>query len=132
MTWETCTLHTWLNSEFINEAFSEEERAVIPMVEIPSDNSEENATMDQVFLLSEKEIEKYFTDRQQDISCYNTDYAIANGAYLKKTVWWLRSVSLTAYIHVVETYSTSISSYYMNSSHISVRPALWIDLNALE
>ncbi|MBO6065802.1 MAG: sigma-70 family RNA polymerase sigma factor, partial [Lachnospiraceae bacterium] len=34
VTWETCTLRSWLNDEFINVAFSTEERAMIPQVQI--------------------------------------------------------------------------------------------------
>lgn len=65
VTWETCSLRAWLNNEFINEAFSEEEQKSIMQVEL--DNSldprfyEEfpnrtdtggNTTEDKIFCLS--------------------------------------------------------------------------------
>ena len=36
ITWENCTLRTWLNTEFLNEAFSEEEQAIIELTTLAS------------------------------------------------------------------------------------------------
>ncbi len=55
VTWETCTLRKWLNKEFINAAFSADEKAMIPTVTVPADKNPDystnpgNATQDQVF-----------------------------------------------------------------------------------
>lgn len=61
VTWESCTLRAWLNSEFLNEAFNGEEHALIPMVTVSADKNPSydtepgKDTQDRVFLLSIKE-----------------------------------------------------------------------------
>jgi hypothetical protein len=65
VTWETCTLRKWLNDDFINSAFSADEKAIIPTVTVSADKNPQystypgKATQDQVFLLSINEVEKY-------------------------------------------------------------------------
>lgn len=67
VTWETCTLRKWLNNDFINAAFSADERTMIPTVTVSADKNPDystnpgNATQDQVFLLSITEVNKYFS-----------------------------------------------------------------------
>ena len=87
ITWETCSLRKWLNNDFINSAFGDAEKAIIPTVTVsadkhPSDSTNHgNATQDKVFLLSITEANKYFsssTARQ----CKPTAYAKKNGAYV--------------------------------------------------
>ena len=66
ITWETCTLRKWLNTDFINSAFSSDEKTKIPTVTVSADKKHGhsanpgNATQDQVFLLSITEANKYF------------------------------------------------------------------------
>lgn len=66
VTWETCTLRSWLNNEFYNTAFSEAEQACIVNASVvnednPFFNTEGgNDTTDKVWLLSLGEMEKYF------------------------------------------------------------------------
>lgn len=68
VTWETCTLRKWMNSTFLNTAFTEEEQALIPNVIIKNADNPEygiaggNDTKDQVFLLSYDEAKKYYKD----------------------------------------------------------------------
>ena len=59
ITWEQCSLRKWLNDSFLNEAFSEEERALIQSTTVSVDKIPNyhytdpgNATTDKVFLLS--------------------------------------------------------------------------------
>lgn len=65
ITWEKCSLRTYLNGEFLDEMFSEEERAVIAETKVSNQNNPEfgtdggNDTTDRVFLLNETEYEKY-------------------------------------------------------------------------
>ena len=65
-TWETCTLRSWLNSEFFNKAFSTEEKQYILQSDVSADKNPKystnpgNATKDNVFLLSIVEANKYF------------------------------------------------------------------------
>ena len=66
VTWETCTLRSWLNNDFKNAAFSSAEQENIPIVNIENKNNPiwetagGNNTNDQIFCLSLEEIEPYF------------------------------------------------------------------------
>ena len=139
VTWETCTLRKWLNNDFINAAFSADEKAMIPTVTVSADKNPEystkpgNATQDQVFLLSITEANKYFSSDSAR-QCKPTDYAVANGAWERDSGnwWWLRSPGVipdsAASVDVdgdVDEYGDGVDFDY-----IAVRPALWIDLNA--
>ena len=88
VTWETCTLRTWLNNDFLNAAFTDEEQALIATTTV--DNSKKQAdsafktnggknTQDKIFLLSYAEAEQYF-DSDEARMCVPTDYAIGRGS----------------------------------------------------
>ena len=96
VTWETCSLRAWLNNDFLNEAFSEEEQAQIPCVTI---SNEDNGyyettggsdTTDQIFCLSANEVKDFIGySKYDDIYQYGissslivepTQYAIDRGA----------------------------------------------------
>ena len=76
-TWETCSLRKWLNGEFLNAAFSEGERSMIPSRTVSADKnpnyrtSPGNSTTDQVFLLSITEAKKYFNN-ESALQCQGT------------------------------------------------------------
>lgn len=138
--WETCPLRSWLNTEFINIAFSEEEKSLIPIITVPGESNPpnsttpENATEDQVFLLSIDEINKYFSSNSAT-QCKPTDYAIANGVRVNTNngnCWyWLRSSGVALGYTACINYdgSIQISGYDNSLDYITVRPALFIDLN---
>ena len=139
VTWETCALRKWLNSYFINSAFSSEEKAKIPTVTVSADKNPKystdpgNATQDQVFLLSIAEAEKYFSSNSAR-RCTPTEYAIANGAE-RSCLWWLRSpgkysehaadVQSGGDIYYAGYLYRTISAY---DGDLAVRPAMWISL----
>ena len=146
VTWATCTLRNWLNNDFIDEAFSAYEKAVISTVTVSADENPDystdpgNATQDKVFLLSIAEANQYFTSDEAR-KCAPTDYAIAQGAYTKDSYkaggrvtcwWWLRSPgSNQGYAAGVDGYGY-VGEFGINVSFdYNVRPALWIDLNAI-
>ncbi len=97
VTWESCTLRSWLNTDFLNEAFSasEQERIVKTKV-VNNDNLEMNTsggndTEDKVFLLSLEEADKYFKDDKDRLGKV-TAYADHNGEIMGEGCsWWLRS-----------------------------------------
>ena len=140
VTWETCTLRKWLNNDFINAAFSADERTMIPTVTVSADKNPDfstnpgNATQDQVFLLSITEVNKYFSSDSAR-QCKPTDYAVANGAWENDSGncwWWLRSPGngpiRAAYVGSFGDISENGDLVYFDL--IAVRPALWIDLNS--
>ena len=141
ITWETCSLRKWLNEDFLDFAFSDSEKAMIPTVTVSADRNPEygtfvgNATEDQVFLLSITEANKYFgSDSARQ--CKPTDYTVANGAgdnsSSDNSYWWLRTLGknrvCAAYVFSGGGIS-EIGSGIMNHTFV-VRPAMWIDLNA--
>ena len=137
VTWETCTLRTWLNGTFLNAAFSaaEQKKIVQTTVQNP-DNSRYktkggNDTQDRVFLLSIDEANKYFASNGARM-CAGTAYAYAQGtdkANNGNCWWWLRSpgsdqdnaayVSSGGYVGGL--------GYSVDYDYIAVRPAFWID-----
>lgn len=145
VTWETCSLRNWLNNDFINAAFTAEERAMIPTVTVSADMNPEyntnpgNATKDKVFLLSIVEAEKYFTSDEAR-KCVPTEYAISNGAstsdsYTKggkaTCLWWLRSPGFDQFIAAYVNYFGPVLRYGRSVGNVSnsVRPAMWISID---
>lgn len=145
VTWETCSLRNWLNNDFINAAFTAEERAMIPTVTVSADMNPEyntnpgNATKDKVFLLSIVEAEKYFTSDEAR-KCVPTEYAISNGAstsdsYTKggkaTCLWWLRSPGFDQFIAAYVNYFGPVLRYgrSVGNASNSVRPAMWITID---
>ena len=94
ITWEICTLRKWLNSDFMDIAFTEEERAKILLTDVIPDDSKTNETKDNIFLLSCTEAD-YLFKSDQERACYASAYALANGAAKNETNghswYWLRS-----------------------------------------
>ena len=115
ITWEKCTLRTWLNSTFFNKAFSTEEQGAIMTTSVDNSKSQGysdwgtnggNNTEDIIFLLSYAEANKYLgvtsDDRNNTKSrVVPTAYAEAAGASTYSSYktadgeasgwWWLRS-----------------------------------------
>ena len=97
ITWADCSLRRWLNADFYNRAFNEQERALILPARIA--NNAGPATEDRVFLLSLDEAESLFASDSAR-QAVPTDFAVKNGAYTSDSYkiggsgccWWrLRS-----------------------------------------
>ena len=139
VTWETSTLRKWLNNDFLNSAFSANEKAMIPTVTVSADKNPDystnpgNATQDKVFLLSITEVNKYFNFNSAR-RCEPTDYAVANGAWKNDSgncYWWLRSPGYNQDCAALVIYDGRVSEggTCVDVDNRSVRPALWIDLS---
>ena len=140
ITWENCTLRKWLNNDFVNAAFTAEERAKIPMVTVSADKNPKydtdpgNATKDKVFLLSIVEAEKYFASDEARM-CVPTDYAVARGAYVNSDNgtcwWWLRSPGYYQNYAADVLLSGDVyeDGYGVNHGDCAVRPAMWITID---
>ncbi len=128
ITWENCSLRTWLNDTFFNSAFSEKEQSLIPMTTIYNPTCD-----DKVFLLAFDEcVNSSFgfpieLDNRRRIAD-NTDYvnSLAGG----RTDWWLRTSSYYTYRHAqqvldwgyVDDFGSPVDYDY------AVRPALNLSL----
>ena len=143
VTWETCTLRKWLNNDFINAAFSADEKAMIPTVTVSADKIPDystnpgNATQDQVFLLSITEANKYFSSDSAR-QCKPTEFAVAGGAYVNSSNgncwWWLRSPGgyQNDAAFVCSGGDVDEFGYFVNLVTRAVRPALWIDFSKID
>ena len=95
MTWENCALRKWLNSTFLNAAFTSAEQAKILQTTVVNEDNPftgvkgGNTTKDKVFLLSIGEVQKYFGASKlstqgytinEKAPCKATAYAKANNA----------------------------------------------------
>lgn len=100
VTWENCSLRAWLNNDFLNAAFSEEEQEHIPEVTLANEDNSYygteggNETTDRVFCLSENEVKDLigYTDYDDEhhygfspnLLVEPTQYASNNGAVAGK------------------------------------------------
>ena len=147
VTWETCSLRSWLNSEFYNTAFSDSEKASIRTTTINNtDNAGYNtgggsATTDNVFCLSIDEAKAYFgaddgNGQNPARAVKVTAHAVVRGAYADTSAqwyggncwWWLRSPGYQQgnAAYVLSHGNVSGAGDYVNSDHYAIRPALWI------
>ena len=126
ITWENCTLRTWLNGTFYNTAFSSSEQdAIVQQTVVNDDNPKYgtaggNNTQDNVYLLSIEEVtnpeygfcEDYGVDsasRWMQPSDYT--HAMRHGDYTDEEYgcwWWLRSPG-----------STTDHALYVNARNLS-------------
>ena len=143
VTWETCTLRSWLNNEFYNTAFgSGEQKYIAESYLSNADNSKHgtnggNATYDKVFLLSIGESTTYFyweSDVEDPARGAGvTEYAKAQGAWTSELEefygngWlWLRSPGETV-TDAAGIYSgghVDYQGYYVDDTTHVIRPAL--------
>ena len=99
VTWAGCSLRTWLNEDFLNAAFTEEEKSVLLRTVIVTDDNSTFHTLggeqteDFVFILSAGELKSLVTPAAKR-QIRPTPYAIENNAYAmtrgktKGNCWW--------------------------------------------
>lgn len=142
VTWETCTLRTWLNGTFLNSAFSTNEQAAIAQTTVTADGNPEydtdsgNATTDKVFLLSIDEANKYFSSYSAR-QCKPTAFTLANGVWWEEDggvvhYWRLRSPGGAQDYTAVVRGDGSVACYgfRVDNGGDAIRPAMWINLAA--
>ena len=140
VTWETSDIRQWLNNEFYTTAFNKAEKAKIQTSLIKNEDNSEygtnggNDTEDKVFLLSEKETETLFSNKEERIA-KATEYAQKSGVYVNKekaACWWLRSPGEDS-DSAAEVYDggwvgrNGDGVYYNN---VGVRPALYLNVQS--
>ncbi|MCR5728161.1 MAG: DUF6273 domain-containing protein [Lachnospiraceae bacterium] len=147
VTWETSDIRSWMNGEFINSAFTSDERSVIRNSELNNNNNISydtpggNNTTDKVFLLSETDIynSSYgFSESNTEYDFvktgYNTAFASDRGASENDGIsyWWLRTPGYTAGDALyVDWYGLpAVLGTEVNDATIAVRPALHISLSS--
>ncbi len=158
ITWEECTLRSWLNIDFLNSAFVAEDQSAILMTEVDNSDAQGcsvwntsggNSTYDKIFLLSYAEANKYLavqhwetdgSDENMKSRVALTAYAIAQGAScdsLYQTAdgqpagwWWLRSPGFIQDNAAYVNCDGSLSDLNATNSDNAVRPAFWLGLES--
>lgn len=149
VTWESCSLRKWLNSEFIESSFSAEEKKHIAETVIV-----DTKTADKIFCLSEGEYKEYFNnggyyEKDRNIGDHHIYY---NGATIRSKKaqsydkynllqpdetydYWLRDRALNLSEQGIEFGSTKTIGPYGEISfsinidpYCGVRPAMWVSL----
>ena len=149
--WENSTIRQWLNGEFYNTAFSDDEKNRV--IETKEESTESNTiflnedyavltphySLDKVSLLSSDEVSRYFSSDNTDLDAEYTDYAVAQRQTSSNSIvseWLLRSPFTvghgdtarcsSAYYRWGNTLTISTLSTWQ-SNDFSIRPAMWID-----
>ncbi len=136
VTWETSTLRSWLNDEYLESAFVPEDQDAILVTTVNNNHRQAFTdfraadvpdTEDRLFLLSYAEAWKYFqVDKER--TCPASRFAASRGAYVNKdnksSPWWLRSPGDgKGYASFVFTDGTLWSGAIGESGYGSVMPA---------
>ena len=139
-TWETSDLRSWLNSEFIQTAFSDEQQSYILTTSVKAEKNPVHHTHggydteDKVFVLSISEFEKYCTYDEARLGKVNP-YVLEKGAYENLTLntghWWLRTPGIAMGRAAYVTSSGTLMHYgeIIESVIYCVRPAMWIEVS---
>lgn len=139
VTWESCTLRTWLNGQFLHAAFTEEEQIRILTAKVIAHENDQfhidpgHDTEDRVFLLSIREVEEY--RRFFQTMCIPTIYTETQGCYVDLRSgcceWWLRSPGHDSKTAAMVDTSGSVNTVGRDGAR-PVRPALWIALDPVD
>ena len=156
VTWETCSLRNWLNSDFYYNAFNSSEQNKILMTNVVNNDNIDygtsggSNTQDKIFCLSIEEVRKYFgqgtkgdygyqlgkkvatrgTNHAKNVDNYGSKLWVSDDSkwYGGNSYFWLRS---SGYIQSSASYVFYDGYLYTNGYNVGdrnsgVRPALWI------
>lgn len=135
--WYESTLRTWLNDDFINGAFTSEERSAIRATSIQTQyknwdsyDYRDTTVSDKIFLLSAEEVlnPAYGFGRSTEVS--NKARAAVSAGWASETPWWLRSGKRVSEVPLVNADGTLGTEDYLISSK-GVRPALHLNRSHL-
>ena len=112
--WRSSSLYNWLNNEFFNTVFLEQEKQVIT-----------ESLEGKLFLLSTDEANTYFDSYDaRECTEYNSTYGCS---------WWLRSLSSENWCaDIVSDYGSIDDGANIVWEDHGIRPAMWIDLSKID
>ncbi len=154
VTWETCTLRSWLNDVFYNDAFiSSEQEKIVTTTVVNEDNGGYgteggNDTQDKIYLLSSKEalnVAYGFSAEKDDSGTREasvTEYTLAGGGIQSSNLptrdgisyWWLRTPGqLGSQASLVNLYGSVYTiGHDVSDDSKAIRPVLHIDLSSAD
>ena len=140
--WPKSSIRAWLNEQFINDAFTNQQLLHISETEVTNLQSESipetevgdcKPTRDKVFLLSYREAMQYFAT-DDDRATVATPYAesiLYSNKSSNKPYWILRSNGTNMAVISAVNESGAIVGSGTKSTKL-IRPAIWIDLECDE
>ena len=136
--WEKSSIRAWLNNEFINKAFSNEENKAINTAElINKDNSKYGTqggknTSDKLFLLSVSEVDE--TEESKEYGFWDKKTRkCKNDNFSEETYfWWLRSPGNSSHDAAGVYYYGWVFGYGYDVQEPAggIRPALYLNLSS--
>ena len=147
ISWEKCSLRSWLNKNFLNAAFTKEEQAAILSTNV--DNSkfqgdenyswtyvDGNNTKDKIYIISYKEYIGIAQGSEYDRGI-PTKYAESKGATMEyskyggmSSSYWLRTPPTDDHAQAYYNAHGYPFGCFVDENDIGVRPVLWVDLNS--
>ena len=144
--WDSSSLRTWLNQDFLNTAFSKTEQSYLKTTTVVTPDNElfeaygGEPTQDRVFILSMEEMMTYFSDgdspdtinlSRETSPCWNaaTPYAMAKKELVNNELCsWTRSpgMSTSERTFLNEENGEFIMGGVSVDEYCGIRPAVWI------
>ena len=127
LTWKNSFLRKWLNGDFYDKAFSQEEKRLIVQTEVPNDSENPrkwekyNSTKDKVFLLSREELEKYYPNEK------DREVFIDSSAYPYTDSYWVRTPGKRGEDVAVMKMDGTFGETQCNDE-VGVRISVWVQM----
>ncbi len=143
ISWQKSSIRSWLNHEFLEEAFDQEERVAISTTKVKNysltknGTKKEKVTKDQIFLLSTEEAEQYFEsekERAANLIDHSADDEAGSEMLENECKWLLRTTGKNKekISYVEENGSISYGTGNVSEKSYGIRPAFWLDLEKLK
>ena len=129
--WEACTLRTWLNSTFLNDAFTEAEQEAIAETELETESA---ATVtDNIYLLSLEEVSnpEYGFHPSSDCESNTRKAEGTTNLAVFDNAWWLRTPHKKNDLAVcwIDSEGKNTQNAFIPDRSIWIRPALRLKLS---
>ncbi len=140
VSWETCTLRTWLNGAFLHAAFTPAEREQILLSKIETREEDGNrsevgsVTEDQIFCLNVEEATRLLAKDARRVADATAVVKVKGKIYINRrnghSWWWIRSPEGYAdnAAYVIDTGSVRSFGNIERYDHVGVRPAMYFSL----
>ncbi len=139
ITWENSYIRGFLNGEFYEKAFSDEEKKRIITSHVKAEKNllypiePGNDTEDKIFLLSVSEVRKYLESNDlvlAEPTPYALAYNVENDPKTGGCYWWLRTPG-NAGCNIARVSAKGIileHGFFASDNHNGLRPAMWITI----
>lgn len=139
VTWETCSLRSWLNDIYFS-SFSADEKSSMCESSIPASDNSKKTVQDYVFILNEAETKALFKSKEERILLGNREH---DTIHIRLDRWrevsssWLRSDTVAdknnkAIVPICDCSGDFGTRHEADSKTTGVRPCMWVVQSALK